>query len=416
MKSTNKFKTAQNFFEKEIEIPEEWRCLSLSSVCKIKKNDIVKTTLYVGLEHIGQGNNQLVGQGHIENVSSNVNTFSKNYVLYGKLRPSLNKIWLATEDGYCSTDIIPLLTKRKIIPYMLLLILSDSKFLWHAISTSAGTKMPRTNWSDIKKFQVFLPPLDEQQKIASVFSDVDVLIESTQRVIEKADMLKRGLMQELLVRGIRHEKFKKVQWLFEKDIQIPVDWDYPKFSSVATINPKTEINTKTAAYVPMDAVDTTLGTIKYMEQRSVVNNSTLSRFVEFDVLFARITPSTENGKTSLVSNFHGVGIASSELTVLRPGKSVDPMYLYYYVKSYRIRAFAISQMLGTTNRQRVPDYVFKNDLNFELPTILEQQKIASILSRVDTYIKQNQQYREKLERLKKGLMQKLLTGQIRVNV
>ena len=53
---------------------------------------------------------------------------------------------------------------------------------------------------------------------------------------------------------------------------------------------------------------------------------------------------------------------------------------------------------------------------FFIPNIDEQQKIASILSGVDAYIQKNQQYKKRLEKLKKGLMQKLLTGQIRVKV
>ena len=66
-------------------------------------------------------------------------------------------------------------------------------------------------------------------------------------------------------------------------------------------------------------------------------------------------------------------------------------------------------MLGTTNRQRVPEYVFEKDLNFELPSLSEQQKIASILSGVDALIESTQCIIEKTEKLKKGLMQNLLT-------
>ena len=164
----------------------------------------------------------------------------------------------------------------------------------------------------------------------------------------------------------------------------------------------------------MGSVDVDDPHFKYYQERYTKQNLSLSKFQENDVLFARITPSTENGKTCIVENFHQKGIVSSELTVLRPTVKIFPKYLYYYVKNNRIRNYTISQMMGTTGRQRVPDSVFKKDLNFELPDIKEQQKIASILSEVDAYIQSNQQYKEKLIKLKKGLMQKLLTGQIRV--
>ena len=159
----------------------------------------------------------------------------------------------------------------------------------------------------------------------------------------------------------------------------------------------------------MNSVNTNNSKVNYFERRKVSDTSNLPKFLENDVLFARITPSTENGKTALIENFQEVGIASSELTVLRCNHKILPKYLYYYMKSYRIRSFAISQMLGTTNRQRVPEYVFEKDLNFELPPLSEQQKIASILSGVDATIEATQKIIEKTERLKRGLMQQLLT-------
>ena len=240
------------------------------------------------------------------------------------------------------------------------------------------------------------------------------MIESTQKVIEKIERLKKGLMQKLLTKGIGHTKFKKVQWHFEREIKIPEEWVLQKFDEVVKTNPPTKIKQNIVPYIPMDAVDTEKPSFNYFEERRLSKNSSLPKFQNNDVLFARITPSTENGKTSIVENFRLNGVASSELTVLRASKMVLPRYLYYYVKSYRIRQFAISQMMGTTGRQRVPNSVFKKVLNFELPPLSEQQKIASILSSADAYIQKNQEYKKKMELLKKGLMQKLLTGQIRV--
>ena len=66
--------------------------------------------------------------------------------------------------------------------------------------------------------------IEEQTKIASILSGVDALIESTQRVIEKTERLKKGLMQKLLTKGIEHTKFKKINGLFRKEIKIPEEW------------------------------------------------------------------------------------------------------------------------------------------------------------------------------------------------
>lgn len=196
---------------------------------------------------------------------------------------------------------------------------------------------------------------------------------------------------------------------FKRDFQIPKDWLYPKFSEVVKVNPQTKLNSKKVLYTPMDAVNIQHGSIDYFEERNIDENFGLPRFVNNDVLFARITPSTENGKICIVENFKGEGIASSELIVLRPTDKVIPRYLYYFVQSHRIKKFAISQMMGTTGRQRVPDRVFKKDLNFELPPLVEQQRVISILSKVDKLIKKTNQIIGQTQRLKKGLMQRLLT-------
>ena len=203
--------------------------------------------------------------------------------------------------------------------------------------------------------------------------------------------------------------YKLVKGLFGKEIEIPEEWEYPKFNDVVKTNPSTNIVESIIPYIPMDAVDTETPNFNYYEERKFSENTNLSQFQNNDILFARITPSTENGKTCIVENFERNGIVSSELTVLRVTERILPRYLYYYVKSYRIRQLAISQMAGSTGRQRVPDYVFKKDLSVELPTLPEQRKIASILSGVDALIEKTQEAIEKTERLKKGLMQRLLT-------
>ncbi len=199
-----RFKKVKWRFGKEIEIPEEWEITTLANVCKVRNNSPIKSDLYIGLEHIEQHSNRLIQQGNIEEFTSNKNAFCKNDVLYGKLRPIFNKVLLVTEDGYCSTDIIPLQPDlNKINPQILLLILSSYRFFWYAVSTSAGTKMPRTKWADMKQFLVFCPELSEQTKIASILSGVDAYIQKNREYKENLEHLKKGLMQKLLTGQIR---------------------------------------------------------------------------------------------------------------------------------------------------------------------------------------------------------------------
>ena len=146
------FKLVSWHYQKTIEIPKNWDVEKLGNLSKLRKNGKISSNLYVGLEHIGKGNNRLEGRGDISNFTSTKNVFFKSDILYGKLRPNLNKVWLATESGTCSTDILPIVSSNKILNQMLLWILTNRHFHSYAIGTSAGTKMPRTSWADIQKF------------------------------------------------------------------------------------------------------------------------------------------------------------------------------------------------------------------------------------------------------------------------
>jgi len=320
-------------------------------------------------------------------------------------------------DWIFTTNVFRIKTKlNKTSQYYFYYLLNSKKVQKQII----GITQPAINQASFskhffEKIHVFIPPVPEQQRISSILSRVDDLIKKFDSIIESTKRLKEGMMQQLLTRGIDHKKFKKVKNFFKKEILIPQNWDYPKFSTIVKVNPPTKITKKIVPYIPMDSVNTDNPHVDYFDERSFESYSNLPRFQENDVLFARITPSTENGKTCIIENFSQIGIASSELKVLRPTDKIFPRYLYYYVKSYRIRQFAISQMMGTTGRQRVPDYVFKKDLNIELPPLHEQRQILSILSNMDSKLSKLEREKYKVEILKKGLMQKLLLGKIRFN-
>ena len=413
-------------FGKEIEIPEEWKYVNIKYIANKLLSGGTPSTLIADYWQGGipwtKGavlitNNTIEGETFISELglkNSSTSIIPKNNLLIVS-RVSIGNVSINKIDIAISQDITAvILDKTKCITeFIYWNILETISIL---ISFSQGTTIQGITRKDLSSHKVLLPPLPEQQKIASILSGVDALIESTQKTIESTEKLKKGLMQKLLTRGIGHEKFKKVKWMFGKEIEIPEEWDYPKFLIVVKTNPFTKIEKEKCPYIPMDAVDTSKSHFNYFEERNIKEHPSLTTFQENDVLFARITPSTENGKTCIVENFSKKGIVSSELTVLRATKDVYPKYLYYTMKSYRIRQFAISQMMGTTGRQRVPDYVFKKDLHFELPSYSEQKQIASILSGVDAQIVSQTQYKEKIERLKKSLMQKLLTGQVRVKV
>ena len=93
-------------------------------------------------------------------------TFLKGQVLYSKLRPYLNKVTIASDDGYCTTEILPLSFNIDIYPEYVRLFLMSDYFLEYANRCSYGVKMPRLGTTDGKKALFALPPLAEQKRIA----------------------------------------------------------------------------------------------------------------------------------------------------------------------------------------------------------------------------------------------------------
>ena len=136
------------------------------------------------------------------------------------------------------------------------------------------------------------------------------------------------------------------------------------------------------SFVPMAAVDERLGAITVCEDRPIAEVSKgYTPFEDGDVLFAKITPCMENGKTALARNLtNGVGRGSTEFHVLRPGSQVLGEYVYHFVRQSRFRDKAKRNFIGTAGQQRVPKSFVQNTL-IPLPSLNEQRRIAGILNR-----------------------------------
>lgn len=191
---------------------------------------------------------------------------------------------------------------------------------------------------------------------------------------------------------------------------IPEGWKENRISDIANINPKRSLSKGTIAkFVEMAAVSEQFSSISYFENKEFSGSGT--KFTNNDVLFARITPCAENGKTALVDflNCDEVAAGSTEFIVLAPVKGkANPKFLFYLMKWSRLRNFAISNMEGTSGRQRVPARIF-SEIFLKIPPIPEQIRIAEILTSVDAAIAATEKVIAQTKRVKQALLQELLT-------
>ncbi len=129
--------------------------------------DIADSAWILDLEDIEKDSGvvlQKVRQGE-RNAGSTKHRFHKGQVLYSKLRPYLNKVVLADEDGYCTSEILPLEFERNILPQYTRYFLMSPTFLRYANKCSYGVKMPRLGTADGKKAIISVPPVKEQKRI-----------------------------------------------------------------------------------------------------------------------------------------------------------------------------------------------------------------------------------------------------------
>jgi type I restriction enzyme S subunit len=188
------------------EIPEEWNVKELYQVSELRKETIgpIKkmSEHYVGLENISSGQLRIFSYGDATNLKSSKFKFKKGDILYGKLRPYLDKVALAETDGVCSTDIIPILSKNMNARFLAYMLHSDL-FLQFVKSTISGTNHPRTAWKQMSHFLMPFPSISEQQKITEILTTVDSKRELLRNKKAHLEKLKKGLMGDLLTGKVR---------------------------------------------------------------------------------------------------------------------------------------------------------------------------------------------------------------------
>lgn len=266
------------------------------------------------------------------------------------------------------------------------------------------------NKTTMAEIEFLLPPLKEQQKIAEILSSVDAAIEKTEQVIAKTEEVKKGLMQQLLTKGIGHTEFKES--LFGL---IPKDWMLVSLSEVADVrdgthdSPKYQssgipfITSKNLRNGKIDFSDCNYITIEDHKKFSVRS------FVEKgDILFGMIGTI---GSPVIVDIDFDFSIKNVALIKLNKD-IVDNRYMKYLLESNLIQKEFSRVSDGGVQKFVALSTIRK--LKVPLPNLYEQQKIAKILLNQDSYLDSQFKKLSYLQEIKKGLMQQLLTGQVRV--
>ncbi|MGQ0601438.1 MAG: restriction endonuclease subunit S [Anaerolineales bacterium] len=186
---------------------------------------------------------------------------------------------------------------------------------------------------------------------------------------------------------------------------LPDGWEWRKLSDpdVCSLNPrKTEIsslpNELEVTFVPMAAVDARHGAITDPQIRKLGEvRKGFTYFAEGDVLFAKITPSMENGKAAVARNLkNSLGFGTTEFHILRPGSCAMAEWLYHFIRQKSFREEAASRMSGSAGQQRVPQE-FLESVEIPLPPLPEQRRIVARVEALARRVEEIRQRRSEME-------------------
>ena len=301
------------------------------------------------------------------------------------------------------------IAKSKFIKYII-----QSKRYWDwvgVMSTRSG--QPGINSNEYSSFNIQIPPIEEQEKIASILSTVDEQIDNVDELIEKNKELKKGLMQQLLTKGIAHTKFKKTEIG-----EIPEEWEVRKIGDICDVRggkrlPKGyQLEDENNGFPYIRVADMCMGGVKLSEIKYVpedavekIKNYKISK----DDLFISVA-GTLGIVGKIPEELDGANLTENADKLCNI--KIDKLYLMKVLQSELVQSIIDSEK--TTNAQPKLALTRIKEFLIPVPNNEEQMKISMILSEIDDKIEEYENKKTKIEELKKGLMQRLLTGKIRV--
>ncbi len=385
-------------------IPEDWEVAKLGEVSNIVSGGTPKTSVE---EYWDNGNvfwatptditknrgkyisstDRLITETGLKNSSANLlpigSVLMTSRATIGE--KCINTVPMSTNQGFKSFICMPILSNEFL--YYYIDIIKDDLLL-----NSSGSTFLEISKTKTENIKIAIPPLPEQQRIAEILSTTDAHIEKLDKIIEDYQLFKKGMMKKLLTEGIGHTEFK------ETEIgRIPKEWEVVQV--VNTYDKQTKgLYEKLKSNQYKD-----IGNYPIIDQ----GQSFICGYIdEIDKLFKGELPVIVFGDHTRIIKFidfpFAVGADGTQL--LKAKKIFDDRFYYYSLCN-----------LNLVNQGYSRHFKYLNESFIALPSKEEQVSIAKILSKFDENVMLFSKQRESYFDLKKALMEKLLTGKIRVD-
>jgi len=298
----------------------------------------------------------------------------------------------------------------------------DTFFLYYALKSHSkkrlvtGSAQPQVTINNANLFEVAFPSVAEQKQIVEILSCVDLAVAKADEVITKTERLKNGLMQKLLTRGIGHKEYKQTPIG-----TTPKEWEVKKASDLFVVETGTTPSTRKPEYWNKGTVNWITPTdlsklngkihVKNSERKiteQALKETSLAVMPKGSLIISTRAPV---GYVAVLEEPAAFNQGCKGLIPKNHNEILSEFYCYYLLnKKQMLENLSSGSTFIELSKERLQNF------NMPSPSFAEQKRIAELLLTIDQKIELESNEKSRLERIKHGLMDLLLTGKVRVKV
>lgn len=413
--------------EQPYEVPENWVWVRLGAVCyasKEKSNDFSNDIKYIGLEHL-EKDKGIVGFSSADKVKSTKNAFKEGQILYGRLRPYLNKHDITSFDGVCSTDILVFEATNLVANVLVDKFFNLPFFIEYVVSNSKGINLPRVSEETVLNTTFPLPPLSEQQRIVErieeLFAKLDEAKERLQEVadsfaVRKAAILHKAFTGELTKQwrwenGVSDESWEEITWgSFIEKIEAGKNWNAlgrpPKNGEFGVV----KVSAVTWGEFLEDESKTCTEESQWNEEK---------RISVGDFLFSRANTIQLVGNCVIVKDVKRKLMLSDKILRFSFSERVYDFFALWYTRTSSYRKQIESVASGNQDGMRNISQNKMKTIIFPLPTLSEQHEIVRLIDDLLARERAAQQATEQalasIDLMKKSILARAFRGELGTN-
>lgn len=407
--------------EQPYEVPENWVWVRLGAVCyasKEKSNDFSNEIKYIGLEHL-EKDKGIVGFSSADKVKSTKNAFQEGQILYGRLRPYLNKHDIASFSGVCSTDILVLEASVLVANVLVDKFFNLPFFIEYVVANSKGINLPRVSEKTILNTTFPLPPLSEQQRIVErieeLFAKLDEAKERLQEVANSFAVRKAAILHKAFTGELTK------QWRCENGVS-DESWEEKTIGEICS-SLKYGTSKKSSddgEVVVLRMGNLQNGEIDWSNLAYTSDEEDIKKYLlkSGDVLFNRTNSPELVGKTSIYRGEMPAIYAGYLIKLDYEKNIVVGDYLNYYLNSSKAKEYYMQVKTDGVSQSNINAKKI-GEFEIPLPTLPEQHEIVRLIDDLLARERAAQQAAEQalasIELMKKSILARAFRGELGTN-